>query len=520
MSLDPGLRRLALRTLLAAFPGTSAPGWAVDLVGDGLAGYTLFGYNIAEPTQVATITAALHGARDGVLIAIDEEGGDVTRLAHATGSPYPGNAALGAVGDASLTQRVYEAIGGELAALGINLNLAPTVDVNTADENPIIGTRSFGSDPAQVAAHAAAAVAGLQDAGVAACAKHFPGHGATVADSHLELPTVDAPLDLLRARDLPPFAAVVEAGAKSIMTAHIRVPELTGDDPATFSRAALVDLLRRELGFTGAVITDALEMKGAALAAGGTARAAVPALAAGADLLCIGARVDAALVEEVAAEIVGAISDGRLPLARVEEAAARVDALSAWTSRPAQRTGASESRPFPGSRAGEAGADQHSPVSTTDVGYAAARRAVTVEGSLEGMAGLGAPLVVQLVASSTIAEGPVPWGLGPHINGTEQVRVAAADAVAAELLVKAGARPIVVVGRHAHRVPEARALIEALAATHPVTVVEMGWPSQWRPAGARAFVTTYGASHANGRAAAEALGLARPGAGRGATSPD
>ena len=485
MSLDPGLRRLALRTLLAAFPGTSAPQWAVDLVGEGLAGYTLFGYNIVDTTQVAAVAAALRAARHDVVIAIDEEGGDVTRLAHATGSPYPGNAALGAVGDASLTQRVYEAIGGELAALGINLNLAPTVDVNTADENPIIGTRSFGSDPAQVAAHAAAAVAGLQDAGVAACAKHFPGHGATVADSHLELPTVDAPLELLRARDLPPFAAVVEAGAKSIMTAHIRVPELTGDAPATFSRAALVDLLRAELGFTGAVITDALEMKGAALAAGGTARAAVPALAAGADLLCIGARVDAALVEEVAAEIVHAISDGRLPRARVEEAAARVDALAAWASRSAPPQ-----------------------ISTTDLGYAAARRAVQVEGSLEGMGGLGAPLVVQLVATSTIAEGPVPWGLGPHINGTEQVRVAAADAVAADLLTRAGARPIVVVGRHAHRVPEARALIEALAAAHPVTVVEMGWPSRWRPVGARAFVTTYGASHANGRAAAEALGLA------------
>lgn len=485
MSLDPGLRRLALRTLLAAFPGTSAPQWAVDLVGEGLAGYTLFGYNIVDTTQVAAVAAALRAARHDVVIAIDEEGGDVTRLAHATGSPYPGNAALGAVGDASLTQRVYEAIGGELAALGINLNLAPTVDVNTADENPIIGTRSFGSDPAQVAAHAAAAVAGLQDAGVAACAKHFPGHGATVADSHLELPTVDAPLELLRARDLPPFAAVVEAGAKSIMTAHIRVPELTGDAPATFSRAALVDLLRAELGFTGAVITDALEMKGAALAAGGTARAAVPALAAGADLLCIGARVDAALVEEVAAEIAHAISDGRLPRARVEEAAARVDALAAWASRSAPPQ-----------------------ISTTDLGYAAARRAVQVEGSLEGMGGLGAPLVVQLVATSTIAEGPVPWGLGPHINGTEQVRVAAADAVAADLLTRAGARPIVVVGRHAHRVPEARALIEALAAAHPVTVVEMGWPSRWRPVGARAFVTTYGASHANGRAAAEALGLA------------
>ena len=194
------------------FPAIRAPDWALDLVADGLAGYTLFGYNVTDPAQVAASTAALRAARPDVLIAIDEEGGDVTRLAHPTGSPYPGNAALGAVDDLDLTRRVYQAIGAELAALGLNLNLAPTVDVNTADDNPIIGTRSFGADPVRVAAHAAAAVAGLQAAGVAACAKHFPGHGATVADSHLELPTVDVPLDLLRERDLPPFAAVVAAG--------------------------------------------------------------------------------------------------------------------------------------------------------------------------------------------------------------------------------------------------------------------------------------------------------------------
>ncbi|GAA4675724.1 glycoside hydrolase family 3 protein [Phytohabitans rumicis] len=482
MSTDPGLRRLALRTLLAAFPGSTAPQWAVDLVREGLAGYTLFGFNIIESSQVIAVTAALREARPDVLVAIDEEGGDVTRLAHATGSPYPGNAALGAVGDPALTQKVYAAIGYELAAQGVNLNLAPTVDVNTADENPIIGTRSFGADPEQVAAHAAAAVTGLQEAGIAACAKHFPGHGATVADSHLELPTVDASPEVLRARDLPPFAAVVAAGTKAIMTAHIRVPELTGDGPATFSRTVLTGLLREELGFGGAIVTDALEMKGAALAAGGTARAAVPALAAGADLLCIGADVDAALVEETAAEIANAIAAGRLPVARVEDAAARVADLAAWTSRSAPRE-----------------------VPTTDLGYAAARRAVQVEGSVDGLA---APLVVQIIASSTIAEGPVPWGLGPHINGTEQLRVVAGEANAAELLARAGDRPIVVVGRHAHRVPAARALIEELAARHPVTVVEMGWPSHWRPAGARAFVTTYGASLANGRAAAEVLGLA------------
>jgi beta-N-acetylhexosaminidase len=473
---------LALRTLLAAFPGCAPPDWALGLVADGLAGYTLFGRNVEHPEQLAACTAALRTARADVLVTIDEEGGDVTRLAHATGSPYPGNAALGAVGDTGLTRRVYRAIGDELAALGINVNLAPTVDVNSADDNPVIGTRSFGADPVRVAAHAAAAVAGLQTAGVAACAKHFPGHGATVADSHHELPTVDVPVDVLRARDLPPFAAVIAADARAIMTAHIRVPALTGDGPATFSPAVLGDLLRGEYGFTGTVITDALEMKGASVAAGGTGPAAVRALAAGADLLCIGSQVDAALVERVVDEIVAALGDGRLDLARVEEAAGRGDALAGWA-----RTAA------PGRPA------------SADLGYAAARRAVRVEGVL---AGLETPLVVQLFATSTIAEGRVPWGLGPHISSAELLPVVTAETDAGALRERAGARPIVLVGRHLHRLAGARELVETLAAAHPVIVVEMGWPSGWRPAGVRAFVTTYGASHANGRAAAEALGLA------------
>jgi beta-N-acetylhexosaminidase len=482
VTIDAGLRRLALRTLLAAFHGPNAPAWATDLVADGLAGHLLFGYNVVDHPQLAALTAQLRAARADVVIGIDEEGGDVTRLAHYEGSPYPGNAALGVVDDPDLTRRIYRAIGGELSSLSINLDIAPTIDVNTADDNPIIGTRSFGADPRRVAAHAAAAVAGLQEAGVAACAKHFPGHGATGTDSHLELPTVDAPLELLRARELPPFAASFAAGARAIMTAHIRVPALTGDAPATFSRAALVDLLRGEMGFTGVVITDALEMHGSTDYAGGIPPAAVLALAAGCDLLCIGARVDAALVEATAAEIVAAIGDGRLPLARVEEAAERVAALSEWTSR--------------GGRGdpGEPG-----------LGYPAARGAVRVEGSLVD---LTAPLVVQLDSESSIAAGRVPWGLGPHLDGTEQIRVVPTQADPAGLLSRAAGRPVVFVGRNVHRLPGAPALVETLAATSPVVLVEMGWPSAWRPKNVRAFVTTYGASHANGRAAAQTLGLA------------
>jgi beta-N-acetylhexosaminidase len=479
VTIDAGLRRLALRTLIASFPGPTAPDWATDLVADGLAGHVLFGYNVVDRPQLAALTAQLRAARTDVVIGVDEEGGDVTRLAHAGGSPYPGNAALGRVDDTDVTRRVYQAIGAELAGLGITVDIAPTVDVNTADDNPIIGTRSFGADPIRVAAHSAAAVAGLQHAGVAACAKHFPGHGATVADSHLELPTVDAPLDLLRVRELPPFVASFAAGAKAIMTAHIRVPALTGNAPATFSQEALVNLLRGELGFTGVVITDALEMRGSTDYAGSIPAAAVLALAAGCDLLCIGASVDAALVEACAAEIVAALGDGRLELHRVEQAVERVAGLHV---------------PSSGAAVVEPG-----------IGYPAARDAIGVEGSL---AGLADPLVVQLESESSIAVGRVPWGLGPHLNGTEQLRVPPADVDPLDLIAKAGERPIVFVGRNLHRLPGAPELIESVAAKHPVVVVEMGWPSSWRPAGVRAFVTTYGASLANGRAAAERLGLA------------
>jgi beta-N-acetylhexosaminidase len=456
-------------------------------VAEGVGGYVIFYYNIANDEQLRALTAALREANPSLLLSLDEEGGDVTRLGHVAGSPYPGNAALGAIGDTALTERIYQAIGRDLLATGFNLNLAPSLDVNTSDHNPVIGTRSFGSDPAKVAAQAAAAVAGLQSVGVAACAKHFPGHGSTDSDSHLELPTVDVPMEVLRERDLAPFAAAIKAGTQSVMTAHIRVPVLTGELPATFSQPALVDLLRGELGFTGVVVSDALDMKAAAAIAGSTAKAAPRALLAGGDLLCIGGEVDQELVEETIVEIAAAIRDGWLPVARVEDAAERVATLSAWTLSAGSRPGR-----------GALPAEER-------IGYGAAQRAVRIEGTLSG---LQSPLVVQMAErEANIAVGDVPWGLGPHINGTEQLYVSAATPVD-EVRAAAGTRPIVVVGRNLHRVPGATALIESLASTNPVVTVEMGWPSAWRPSGVRAFVTTYGASRANGWAAAAALGLA------------
>ncbi len=247
-------------------------------------------------------------------------------MTYTSGSPYPGNAALGAVDDVALTRSVYAAIGTDLARLGINTDLAPCADVLAPDGSLVVGTRSFGADPALVARHVAAAVAGLQSAGVAACAKHFPGHGSTAGDSHRELATVAGTLQDLRVRDLPPFVAAIGAASLAMMPGHLRVPELTGELPATLSPAAVTGLLRGELGFDGVVICDALEMK-AASAAFGIPEAAVLAVLAGTDLLCLGRDTDEAMYHAVRSALADAVSTGRLAAERLEEAAARVARL-------------------------------------------------------------------------------------------------------------------------------------------------------------------------------------------------
>jgi beta-N-acetylhexosaminidase len=328
---DPALGRLADAILIPPFAGLGAPGWVLAALGEGLAGVTVFGPNIGGPGQLAALTGRLRSAAAEPLIAIDEEGGDVTRIGHADGSRYPGNAALGAVDDTGLTRAVYHALGTDLAALGINVDLAPSADVNTAADNPVIGTRSFGSDPELVARHAAAAVTGLQSAGVAACAKHFPGHGSTRTDTHDTVALVDAELAVLEQRDLPPFVAAIAAGARAVMPGHLRVPGLTGDLPASLSAAALTGLLRGGLGFAGVIISDALEMR-AVSEPFGLPEAAVRAVAAGTDLLCLGRDQDQLSYLAVRDALIAAVTSGRLPGARLEEAAARVADLRAWIS--------------------------------------------------------------------------------------------------------------------------------------------------------------------------------------------
>ena len=249
-----GVERLAAACLLPSFSGEEVPDWVLRLLERGLGGITLFAYNVREAEQLASLTARLREVGGDLLLAIDEEGGDVTRLEASTGSSFPGNLALGVVDDTSLTAEVAAAIAGRLARCGVNMNLAPVADVNTNPDNPVIGVRSFGADPELVARHVAAFVEGTQRQGVAACAKHFPGHGDTAVDSHVGLPVVAGDLEAA----LLPFRAAIAAGVKALMTAHLVVPALD-DVPATLSRRILSRLLRDELGFDGLVITDALE---------------------------------------------------------------------------------------------------------------------------------------------------------------------------------------------------------------------------------------------------------------------
>jgi beta-N-acetylhexosaminidase len=495
---DPQLTRLADAILIPPFADVSAPRWILDALGRGLGGVTLFGQNIAAPDQLSALTAILRAAAagDDPVIAIDEEGGDVTRVAYADGSPYPGNAALGAVDDIALTRAVYQAIGTDLAAFGINFDLAPCADVLGTADSPAVGTRSFGTDTGLVSRHTAAAVAGLQDAGVAACTKHFPGHGRTGTDTHEGIATIEGGMAELRLTDLPPFEAAISAGTLAIMPSHLRVPELTGDLPATVSGPALTGLLRGELGFTGVIVSDALEMR-ATRDMFGIPRAAVLAVAAGTDLLCLGrdgGEEDYLAVREA---LVAAVRDGDLGGARLEEAADRVARL---------RGGLARTRwSGPAACAGQIGMG-------TGVGLAAARRAVRVSGPRRA---LSRPVIIEVEPRENIAAGRFGWGLGPWAPPGSVHRVSASARSlngtgldAAEILAASAGRSLVAVVRDAHRDQLTRWLVSTLLAARPdLVLVEMGLPL-WYPPEGTSYLATYGASRASAHAAAEVLGLA------------
>ena len=270
--------------LWIGLPGVDVDAESARLLEVGVGGVVLFSQNITGAGQVRELTDELRRRAPGPLrIAIDHEGGHIVRI----GAPltrFPGAMALGAIGSESLVGQVAQAMARELAALGIDVNLAPVVDVAADPRNPSVGTRAFGSSVELVSRLGGAFVRGLTAGGVGAAAKHFPGHGRTPVDSHVDLPVLEGGLEALRLTDLPPFAAAIEAGVDVVMASHLVVDGLTRGLPASLSGDAITGLLRAELGFDGVVATDALRM-GAVAAQHGLPAACLMAVTAGADVV-------------------------------------------------------------------------------------------------------------------------------------------------------------------------------------------------------------------------------------------
>lgn len=499
------LQRDILATLMPGFVGFEAPAWLTEAFDAGLLSACVYGSNIRDRQQLRDLGIGLRAAAPHALLAIDEEGGEVTRLSYLEGSPYPGAAVMGRIDDEAYSEEIGRRVAAEILGAGFNLALGPVADVNSNPMNPVIGTRSFGATPELASRHVAAWVRGLEGAGAIACPKHFPGHGDTGQDSHHELPTVTAPRELLSRRDLPPFHAAFDAGARSVMTSHIVLTDLDPSVPATFSPRILQGMLRGELGFTGVIVSDALDMQGASGGIG-IPEAAVRAIAAGCDLLCIGVDTTAEQLAEITAHVAAAVADGRLDRARVADAAGRVRALSAGFERPT-------------AGAGEAG---------TSAGDAAPRAAVTateldrIAASFEGLDDAKRWLrehpnaaVARVDTQANMAVGFVPWGPFAAAEHPFPAQEARAAAFASRTLVElspatpnAAAIPrldadgtpagVIVIGREIHRHEFAtRALDELMRDGVPVLLVDMGWPADAAqdPATNRyAGLFTYGSS--------------------------
>jgi beta-N-acetylhexosaminidase len=300
------------------------------------AGVTLFrSLNLGTPAQIRALTASLQKLAEQMdlpplLIAADQEGGQL--MAIGDGTPLPGNMAIGATRSTDLAFEAGVVLGRELASLGININYAPCVDVNVNPYNPVVGIRSFGEDARLVSDLSAAMIRGIQSQGVAATAKHFPGHGDTTSDSHHGLTQIPHSIERLRAVELQPFIAAMKADVRLMMTAHIGIPSIDGPDapPATLSANIINGLLRQELGYDGVVISDALDMRaisqGAELGAN-----ALRAVKAGVDLLLVGA--DTRDQQGVYETLLNARQTGELSNQEMQASLTRISYLKAWLSK-------------------------------------------------------------------------------------------------------------------------------------------------------------------------------------------
>jgi beta-N-acetylhexosaminidase len=521
------LRELAGRTIVAGFPGDAAsPEMLAALRDLGPGGIVLFERNVSTLAGTRALVAAASAAAGGpfpALVCIDQEGGRVARLRFRE-LGLPAMLALGAADDVALAERAGAALANDLRAVGANVDFAPVLDLALEPRSTVIGTRSFGDDPARVARLGAAVVRGLQSRGVAATVKHFPGHGATALDSHHEVPVVAAAEAELRGRDLLPFAAALVVGVRGVMTAHVLVPELDPKNPATLSPRILTGLLRGELRFDGVIFTDCLQME--AIAGGiGTVAGGVAALAAGADALLVSH--DPALALALRDAVVAAVRAGELPLERLDAAVHRIDALrselagfraasdAAYGDAPGDADGG-----LRGDAPGDADRD-------TGVSLEIATRAIAL---IRGRPHLDRARPVTVVSfegevrdgvARTGAQRPsLSLALRQRNYRSELMRVALEPedseiAMLVDVLRAQGRRALVVIARRAHLHAAQRRAIGALLAVAPEAIVV----SALEPFDILAFedattvLCTFGDGEANVAALAEVLAGAAPAGG-------
>ncbi|MGI5451916.1 beta-N-acetylhexosaminidase [Streptomyces sp. CA-249302] len=482
-TLPRDLVEAANRCLVLGFDGTALPDELKRLTDAGLGGVILHTRNVSGQAQLRELTDELRSLRPGLLITVDQEGGGISHLARAGAPETPGNWALGVADDTELTAAVADALARHLAACGVTVSFAPVADVHRVAANPIVRTRAFGADPVHAARHVTAWIEATLAAGVAPCAKHFPGHGSTTVDSHLGVAVDARDEQVLRETDLLPFRAAITAGAPILMTAHVVYPALDPDAPATLSRRILTDLLRTELGFQGVVVTDALEMK--AIADGvGEAAGAVAAIAAGADQLIV-ARPDPGLWLRCRDALLDAMADGRLDPGRVIESARRVDALAERFAQP----------PSPSAEFGPA----------EDMGLRAARQAIRWK-PLPGP--VIDPFVVDLHRRPKPA---LEWArtdlvgiLCEVMPGTDGIAATQGPVEVTDILRRAQGRPLLIATEDPDLHPWQAAVRTALLTGRPdALLIATGLPDAETEAADGLCV--YGRGRANLRAVAEAL---------------
>ena len=321
--MPAALRREIGQLLIAGFDGHQISAELRSLAKEfSLGGVILFARNVDGPEQVAEVAFDASRLLPDLppWVSVDQEGGRVARLKKPF-TEWPPMATLGRSGDVRLAERFARALAAELKSVGITLDYAPVLDIHTNPKNPVIGDRALAEKAEEVARLGAAIVRTLQAEGIAACGKHFPGHGDTSTDSHLELPLVEHPPDRIRRVELVPFRAAIEAGVATIMTAHVLVPSLDEKRPATLSRRIVHDMLREELGYEGVILSDDLEMKAVA-AEYEVPSAAVLAIQAGCDgmLICSGDHHAQAAALEA---LIHAVEAQRVPAARIDDALRR-----------------------------------------------------------------------------------------------------------------------------------------------------------------------------------------------------